>query len=119
MKIHLLATRGEIDVRMYETIEEAWRGFRRNAYLVFGGRPLPFLLLQIPFISLFLLAPIFEPLFLVWLLLLKYVTDRVAGFNVIFTLLAPVSYVLALILDWDSAVHHWRGKVEWKGRIVG
>ena len=119
MKIHLLATRGEIDVRMYETIEEAWRGFRKNAYLLFGGRPLPFLLLQIPFISLFLVAPIFEPLFLVWLLLLKYVTDRVAGFNVIFTLLAPVSYVLALILDWDSAIHHWRGKVEWKGRVVG
>jgi glycosyltransferase involved in cell wall biosynthesis len=118
MRIHIVATKGEIDVRMYETIDEAWRGFRKNTYLLFGGTPLRFVLFQIPFVFLFLLAPIIEPFLLLWLIALKYGTDRVAGFKALVSILAPLSYVMAFLLDWDSAWHHWRGQVRWKGRSV-
>jgi len=118
MRIHLIATKGDVDVRMYETIDQAWRGFRKNAYLLFGGTPIRFLLLQMPFLFFFLIAPIIDPPLLLWLYLLKYGSDRVAGFKAVVTLLAPVSYVAGLILDWDSAIHHWRGDVTWKGRSV-
>jgi len=118
MRIHLIATKDDIDVRMYETIDQAWRGFRKNAYLLFGGTPIRFLLLQIPFLFFFLIAPIIAPPLLAWLYVLKYGSDRVAGFKAVVTLLAPVSYVAGLVLDWDSAIHHWRGDVTWKGRSV-
>jgi len=42
----------------------------------------------------------------------------VSGFKVVVTILAPLSYVLGLVLSWDSAWHHWRGRVKWKGRTV-
>ena len=118
MRIHLTPTRGDLDVRMYESIQEAWRGFRKNAYLLFGGTPLRFLLLQIPFVFLFLVVPLLKWWLLVWLLILKWGTDRVAGFKAVVTILAPLSYLLGLLLDWDSAWHHWRGRVKWKGRPV-
>lgn len=118
MHVRFTATRNDVDVRMYESIQEAWRGFRKNAYLLFGATPLRFLLLQIPFVFLFIVAPIMEPWLLVWLLLLKRGTDRTAGFKTVVTILAPLSYVMGLILDWDSAWHHWRGLVKWKGRAV-
>lgn len=119
MHIRLTATRGQIDVRMYESLEEAWRGFRKNVYLFLGGSPSQFILLQIPFIVVFLIAPFYLPWLFVWMILLKMGSDRVAGFSPLISLLAPVSYAMGLALDWDSAWHHWRGRVMWKGRKVG
>jgi glycosyltransferase involved in cell wall biosynthesis len=118
MHIHLLATKGDLDVRMYESIGEAWRGFRRSTYPFLGGSPLRFTLLLILFLFTFIAAPVMAPLLLVWALLLKWETDRITGFKAVITVLFPVSYLFGLVACWDSAWHHWRGHLKWKGRTL-
>jgi glycosyltransferase involved in cell wall biosynthesis len=109
---------GEVSVFMYESYGEAWRGFRKNAFLLMGGTP-PLAVLFISFFLLtFVLAPFFEP----WLWLsvfgLKAVTDWRGRQPVWVSLFAPLSFALAVALQIDSTVSHMRGHVEWKGRHV-
>lgn len=115
----LVDVQREVSVHMYAGFREAWRGFRKNAYLILGGTPLRFVALFVLFAAAFVLAPLAEP----WLLLsiygLKTVTDRRSGFPGWVSALAPLSYLLASVLQLDSARHHGRGDVIWKGRRVG
>lgn len=114
----LADVRREIEVPMYHSFGDAWRGFRKNTYLLMGEHPISFVLLWALYASTFVVAPILHPAFLLSLYLLKGATDRLSGIPWRVTLLAPVSVVLAVLLQWDSAIHHWLGKVEWKGRRV-
>jgi glycosyltransferase involved in cell wall biosynthesis len=115
----LVNVQQEVSIYMYESLAAAWRGFRKNAYLILGGAPLPFMALFVYFMLVFVLAPLATP----WLLLsiygLKATTDRVAGFPWWVSTLAPLSYMLGNVLQLDSALSHWRGRVDWKGRRVG
>lgn len=108
----------EVSVEMYRSFSEAWQGFRKNAYLLFGGTPLRFVVLAILFLTVFILAPFVSPWFLLSIYGLKTATDRLAGFPVWISLLAPLSYAFAVALQWDSAFHHLTGRVTWKGRSV-
>ncbi len=109
----------DVSVFMYEDFGAAWRGFRKNAYLVLGGSPGAFALLFPFFVLTFVLAPRFDRRLLFSLYGLKAVTDRRCGFPWWASALAPVSYALAALLQLDSAVAHWTGRVDWKGRRVG
>lgn len=114
----LLDVQDLVSVYMYDSYTEAWRGFRKNAYLLLGGTPLRFALAYAGFVLTWLVAPFLSLWFLVSLYGLKLVTDRASGASLTVTLLAPVSYLLGLGLQLDSAVHHWLGRVAWKGRSV-
>lgn len=107
-----------VTVHMYDGFMEAWRGFRKNAYLILGGTPSRFALLHSGFLLSWLVAPLLSAWFLVSLYGLKFVTDRSSGMPLYVTVLAPVSYLLGLLLQLDSAIHHWTDRVRWKGRSV-
>jgi len=104
---------------MYRDLADAWQGFRKNAYLIMSGRPVVFVVLAVHFLLTYLLAPIFSLWFLLSIYLLKLATDLRTGFPVWISALAPVSYLIAVVMQWDSAISHWTGRVAWKGRQVG
>lgn len=114
----LLDVQDLIAVHMYEGYQTAWRGFRKNAYLLLGGSLPQFLLMYSGFVLSWLVAPLLSIWFLASLYGLKIATDRASGMPVFVSLLAPFSYLLALGLQLDSAIHHWRDRVRWKGRSV-
>ncbi|MFB6272442.1 MAG: glycosyltransferase family 2 protein [Salinibacter sp.] len=114
----LLDVQDLVAVYMYGGFRAAWRGFRKNAYLLLGGTPSRFLLMYGGFVLTWLVAPFLSVWFLVSLYGLKFITDRASDMPRHVTLLAPVSYLLGLVLQLDSALHHWRNQVTWKGRSV-
>ncbi len=114
----LLDVQDLVSVHMYDGFGAAWRGFRKNAYLLLGGTVPRFFLMYSGFVLTWLVAPLLSLWFLASLYGLKLVTDRASGMPLSVSLLAPVSYVLGLALQLDSAVHHWIDRVTWKGRSV-
>ncbi|MFQ5571222.1 MAG: glycosyltransferase [Rhodothermales bacterium] len=109
----------DVSVYMYRTLGEAWHGFRKNAYLILGGHPLLFFLFSTQYFLTYILAPFISPWLLLSVYLLKAFTDRITVFPPWVTLLTPLSYLLGLLLQFDSALSHWTGRVSWKGRRVG
>jgi len=107
-----------VSVYMYDGFGAAWAGFRKNAYLLLGGSPLSFVGTYSYFLLTWLVAPLLSPWFLLSLYGLKSTTDRANGLSLTTSLLAPVSFLLGLALQLDSAVHHWADRVTWKGRSV-
>lgn len=114
----LLDVQDLVSVHMYDSYPAAWRGLRKNTYLLLGGTPGRFLVLYTGFILTWIVAPFLSPWFIASLYGLKLITDRVSGMSITTSLLAPVSYVLSVTLQLDSAIHHWIGQVKWKGRSV-
>lgn len=114
----LLDVQDLVSVYMYDSYRAAWRGFRKNAYLLLGGTAPRFALGYAGFILTWLVAPFLSWWFVASLYGLKLVTDRASGASMAVSLLAPVSYLLGLLLQLDSALHHWTGHVSWKGRSV-
>lgn len=110
--------RDELHVFMYTDLRDAWQGFRKNAYLLAGGTPLAFVPLYVFFLCCFTLSYLFHPALLGSLYLVKLVTDRYSRFPLWVSLLAPLSYALSSVLQLDSAISHWTGRVAWKGRRV-
>lgn len=114
----LLDVQDLVAVHMYDDLAEAWRGFRKNAYLLLGGTPTHFFLIYAGLVSIWLVAPLLSIWFLASLYGLKLVPDRASGTPLHVSALVPVSYVLGLALLLDSALHHWIDRVTWKGRSV-
>lgn len=115
---HFANLGADLEVWMYRDTAAGWRGFRKNAYLLTGGRPAGFLVFWGIFVFTFVAAPLWSPVWLAWAMATKFVSDRFARYPVWVTLLAPVSFVLWSALLLDSAVSHHAGRVEWKGRQV-
>ena len=124
VRLHLVDVQAEVAVRMYGSFGEAWRGFRKNAYLLAGGRPGPFaaffavyaLVWVVPS-GLWGLGPVgLVPL--ATLVAAKALVDRWQGFPLWVTLCAPLALALGAALQLDSALAHARGRVSWKGRAV-
>lgn len=120
LRLYMRDLGGEVEVRMYGSFAEAWRGFRKNAYLLAGGQPLSFLAFQTVYVLLFVAAPWIGgwPL-LVTLVALKGIADRFARLPLWVTALAPLALACGAALGWDSARAHLAGHVAWKGREVG
>src|SRR5690606_16766645 len=110
---------GEVTVRMYRSFGESWRGFRKNAYLIWGGRPLPFLALWVAYALLYVAAPLLGWPLLATLYAIKGGADRAGRLPFWLSLLAPLVLALGALLALDSARAHWTGRVRWKGRDVG
>jgi hypothetical protein len=118
MKLHMLSVQREVSVRMYQTFGEAWRGFRKNAYLIQGGNPLAFLILHLAFWLILVLAPLFGWPLLIAQYLIKGSSDRIAHLPLWVSLATPLVLFCAALLQLDSAVAHWTNRVNWKGRRV-
>ncbi|MEZ4701626.1 MAG: glycosyltransferase [Rhodothermales bacterium] len=109
---------GELAVYMYGSLAEARAGFRKNAYLLFGGTPGRFIPLFVFFAITYTVAPLVAWPLLGLVYLNKTLTDRRSRLPVWVSLFAPLSYVLASIVQIDSALAHRSGRVQWKGRTV-
>ncbi|NNE34015.1 MAG: glycosyltransferase [Rhodothermales bacterium] len=107
-----------VSVRMYSSFADAWRGFRKNAYLIMGGRRLPFAIYLVLFAASTWMSPLVSIYFLISACAIKLVADRLADIPIALSLASPVSFILATFLQLDSAIAHWTGRVRWKGRNV-
>ncbi len=107
-----------ITVHMYDGFWDAWRGFRKNAYLLMGGKPVSFLLLLTLFAAANWLCVLVSWYLALSAIALKLVADRAGRIPIRISLAAPASLVLASAIQIDSAVAHWQGRVRWKGRTV-
>ena len=119
MRLFLRDLTGEVTVRMYRTFGEAWRGFRKNAYLIWGGRPLPFAVLWVLYVLLYVAAPFLGWPLLATLYAIKGAADRGGRLPLWLSVLAPVILAAGAVLTLDSALAHATGRVAWKGRRVG
>ena len=115
----LVDVQREVSVFMYRGFGTAWRGFRKNAYLIAGGSPLAFAFAFAFYAVVFVLAPFTSLWLLASLYALKAATDLRSGMPAYVTLLTPVSFWLGALLLLDSAFHHLAGRVAWKDRRVG
>lgn len=126
VRLHFDDLSGSVAVEMYRSFGEAWRGFRKNAYLIAGGSPGPFA----AFLALYAVCWVVPsvawtfagivgllPLATLWLA--KGLIDRWGRLPGHVTLAAPVVLALGAALLVDSAWAHARGRVAWKGRAVG
>ncbi len=125
LRLHFDDLQRDVAVRMYGSIGEAWRGFRKNAYLLGGGTPrratLFFLLYSLVWVapSLIWMTGPLGLASLATLVTAKTVVDRSQRFPLWMTLAAPLALALGAALQVDSALAHARGRVAWKGRSVG
>ena len=124
VRLHFEDVAGEVAVRMYGSFGEAWRGFRKNAYLLAGGGPVAFAaffaLYAVSWVApsvLWLAGPVgLAPL--ATLVLIKLAIDRVGRFPLWVSALGPLTLALGAVLQLDSAWAHALGRVDWKGRQV-
>jgi len=124
--LRLVDLADEVSVEMYRSFGEAWRGFRKNAYLLAGGRPAAFAAFFALYTACWVLPSVLwtvagaaglAPLASLWLV--KALIDRWSRAPWAVTLAAPLVLALGAALQLDSAVAHARGRVSWKGRTVG
>ncbi len=108
-----------IEVWMYRSVPDAWRGFRKNVYLFMGERWWSFLPLHALYLVLLIVPPLVSPWFIAAWYGLKLLSDRFVRCPARITLATPVSLLLGAALQLDSALAHWSGRVDWKGRSVG
>ena len=97
----------------------AWSGFRKNAYPFMGHSPWTFAATHALYVALFVLPPLVSPWFLGWWYALKALSDRRMRMPWWVSILTPISFLAWAVLQWDSALAHGAGRVEWKGREVG
>ncbi len=124
VRLHFEDLGGEVAVRMYGSFGEAWRGFRKNAYLLAGGGPVAFAL----FFALYVLSWVVPSLLwlggpaglaaLATLVGIKLAVDRAGRFPLWVSALGPLTLALGAVLQLDSAWAHATGRVAWKGRSV-
>jgi glycosyltransferase involved in cell wall biosynthesis len=110
--------RAEVEVWMYDGLRDAWRGFRKNAFLVAGGSVAGFAAYFGLYVAVFLLAPVVSVWFPILAVTTKLVSDRHARYPIWVSLLAPVTFAMWAALLVDSALSHRLGTVRWKGRDV-
>ena len=140
LKLRMVTASGSLGVRMYSSLPEIWRGWRKNFYSVSGNHPLfratyrlllLFTFLVLPFAVLgygLYLAPT-NPLniyflsgaFMAFFLLLGLIIlDRSIKVNPVYALLLPVAITLYIGIGIDSTVRGALGMgFTWKGRVYG
>ncbi len=114
----LVDVQSEVTVHMYDSFADAWRGFRKNVYLLMGNNLLLFVGIFVLFATLFVVPAFLEPRLLFLVYFNKLLTDHRSGFSFTISLIAPLCYILGSTLQLDSAWNHLTGRVTWKGRPV-
>ena len=115
---YLAALHRDLSVRMYASTAEAWRGFSKNAYLLFGGTPGRFAATWAFYNASFVVSPLVSPWAMASVVGLKLVADTSAGLSPLLALGAWPSYAAGSAVALASARAFRRGTVTWKGRNV-
>lgn len=115
---YLAALHRDLSVRMYASTAEAWRGFSKNAYLLFGGTPVRFGAMWTFYTALFVATPLASPWAMASMVGLKLVADTSAGLSPLLALGAWPSYAAGSAVSLASARAFRSGTVTWKGRNV-
>jgi glycosyltransferase involved in cell wall biosynthesis len=121
--------KGIVRARMYRSFDAMWEGWRKNLYLLIGGRPGAVyreLLSIVPWIpGVLLLLGIRFPVALlagIGLLVARHAGYGLALAGNRFPISLILYYVPAVVLYagvlWSSYRAHRKGKIEWKGREV-
>lgn len=140
LRLRMVTASDSFGVRMYSSLPEIWRGWRKNFYSVSGNHPLfraiyrlalLFTFLVLPFVvlgygiylaaatpfNIYLLAGAFMAFFL-WLGLI--ILDRSIGVSPLYALLLPFSILVYMGIGIDSTVRGALGLgFSWKGRVYG
>jgi chlorobactene glucosyltransferase len=140
LKLRMVTASDSLGVRMYSTLPEIWRGWRKNFYTVSGNHPLfraayrlmlLFTFLVLPFIvlgygvylarvtplNIYLATGAFMASFL-WLGLI--ILDRSIQVNPIYALLLPLAILIYIGIGIDSTIRGALGRgFSWKGRVYG
>lgn len=140
LKLRMVTASDSLGVRMYSSLSEIWRGWRKNFYSVSGNHPLfratyrlilLFTFLVLPFVifgyglylvpinplNVYFLSGAFMAFFL-WLGLI--ILDRSIRVNPVYALLLPLAITLYIGIGLDSTVRGALGMgFSWKGRIYG
>jgi chlorobactene glucosyltransferase len=140
LRLRMVTASGSLGVRMYSSLPEIWRGWRKNFYSVSGNHPLfravyrlvlLFAFLVLPFIvlgdgiylapatplNIYLLTGAFMATFL-WLGLI--ILDRSIRVNPLYALLLPFAILIYMGIGIDSTVRGALGLgFSWKGRVYG
>ena len=140
LKLRMVTAPDALGVRMYSSLPEIWRGWRKNFYSVSGNHPLfratyrllllftflvlpfavlgyGFYLVQVNPLNIYLLSGAFMAFFL-WLGLI--ILDRSIGVNPAYALLLPIAITLYIGIGLDSTVRGSLGMgFSWKGRVYG
>ena len=123
-KFVLLNAAGVVQTHMYQSIQETWMGYAKNAYSAFGANPIAlFLVLSfnlglyvLPWLLL-IVSPRLETLLLVMLSLIpRFLADRVARYDLRWSILHPVSVLAWTCISLQSVFWYMTGQVIWKGR---
>jgi cellulose synthase/poly-beta-1,6-N-acetylglucosamine synthase-like glycosyltransferase len=140
LKLRMVTASDSLGVRMYSSLPEIWRGWRKNFYSVSGNHPLfrasyrlvlLFTFLVLPFVvlgygiflapvapwNIYLLTGAFMAFFL-WLGLI--ILDRSIRVNPVYALLLPIAITLYIGIGLDSTIRGALGMgFDWKGRVYG
>lgn len=123
-KFVLLNAAGVVQTHMYQTIQETWAGYAKNAYPAFGANPVALFLVLVLNLSLYVLPwlllvfnPKLETAFLVFLSLVpRVLADLVARYDLRWSIFHPVSVLAWTCICLQSVLWYTTGKVTWKGR---
>ncbi len=140
LRLRMVTASNSLGVRMYSSLPEIWRGWRKNFYSVSGNHPLfratyrlvlLFTFLVLPFVVLgygIVLAPVI-PLniylltgafmaFFLWLGMI--ILDRSIRVSPLYALLLPFAVLVYIGIGIDSTVRGALGMgFSWKGRVYG
>jgi chlorobactene glucosyltransferase len=140
LRLRMVTASDSLGVRMYSSLPEIWRGWRKNFYSVSGNHPLfravyrlvlLFTFLVLPFfvlgygiylapgnpLNIYLLTGVFMAVFL-WLGLI--ILDRSIQVSPLYALLLPVAIIVYIGIGIDSTVRGALGLgFSWKGRVYG
>ena len=140
LRLRMVTASDTLGVRMYSSLPEIWRGWRKNFYSVSGNHPLfraayrlvlLFTFLVLPFVVLgygvyivpttplnvYLFTGTFMAFFL-WLGII--ILDRSIGVSPLYALLLPLAVLVYIGIGIDSTIRGALGMgFSWKGRVYG
>ena len=140
LRLRMVTASDTLGVRMYSSLPEIWRGWRKNFYSVSGNHPLfratyrlvlLFTFLVLPFVVLgygvyivpttplnvYLFTGTFMAFFL-WLGII--ILDRSIGVSPLYALLLPLAVLVYIGIGLDSTIRGALGMgFSWKGRVYG
>ena len=140
LRLRMVTASDSLGVRMYSSLPEIWRGWRKNFYSVSGNHPLfraayrlvlLFAFLVLPFfvlgygiylapatpLNVYLITGAFMAFFL-WLGLI--ILDRSVRVSPLYALLLPFAVLVYIGIGIDSTVRGALGMgFSWKGRVYG
>ena len=119
LRLHFEDLQPEVEGEMYGSLGEAWRGFRKNAFLLAGsGSWAGFAAFFVVYSLVWVVAPLLSLTLLATSFVIKAVIDRAMGLPLAVSLFGPLPLILGAGLQLDSARAHAAGAVDWKGREV-